>query len=260
MAPAQKPRHWKRTFLLGKSVTNTTQSMLRSMTGSRSVLITLAGQLLLNRPKLLKIFSGLLTRRETFLKTGLINFSAKSVKSFWQIGKKINCFREPFVFAYYCATFCFFRFVEGICPLCGFDDARGDQCDSCGKLINAVDLKSPRCKVCTSSPVIRTSKHIFLNLPRIESALTEWLETSSKAWTSNARVIAHSWVKMGLQPRCITRDLKWGTPVPKEGYTEKVFYVWFDAPIGYVSMTACYTKEWEKWWKNPDQVGKMCVE
>ena len=93
-----------------------------------------------------------------------------------------------------------------------------------------------------------------MDLPQLEDRLKTWLETSSKKWSNNARVIARSWVKGGLQPRCITRDLKWGTPVPLNGFQDKVFYVWFDAPIGYVSITAQYTEHWEKWWKNPDNV------
>ena len=106
-----------------------------------------------------------------------------------------------------------------------FEDARGDQCDGCGKLINAIELKSPRCKLCSRSPAVRTSRHLFLNLPVLEQRLQAWLEESSARWTNNARVIAKSWVKGGLQPRCITRDLKWGTPVPLEGYENKVNYI-----------------------------------
>jgi len=153
-----------------------------------------------------------------------------------------------------CDRFLADRFVEGQCPLCGFDDARGDQCDACGKLINAVELKSPRCKLCSKSPSIRTSKHLFIELPKVEADLNTWLNESSKKWTNNARIIAKSWLKGGLLPRCITRDLKWGTPVPLAGYESKVFYVWFDAPIGYISITAEYTSEWKQWWQNKDQV------
>ena len=84
---------------------------------------------------------------------------------------------------------------------------------------------------------MKSTKHVFIDLPKIEEKLNVWLEKSSQSWTDNARAIAKSWLKGGLQPRCITRDLKWGTPVPKEGYESKVFYVWFDAPIGYISIT-----------------------
>lgn len=148
------------------------------------------------------------------------------------------------------------RFVEGICPLCNYEDARGDQCDKCGKLINATDLKKPRCKVCRNTPIIKTSRHLFLDLPKLQPSLKKFLDksTSEGDWTANAKLITNSWVRDGLKPRCITRDLKWGTPVPLEGYKDKVFYVWYDAPIGYPSITANYTNQWEKWWKNPQQV------
>jgi len=108
--------------------------------------------------------------------------------------------------------------------------------------------------LCARCPEVRTSNHLFIDLPKVEERLNTWLENSSEKWSNNARVIAKSWLKGGLQPRCITRDLVWGTPVPLEGYTGKVFYVWFDAPIGYISITAQYTEHWEKWWKNPDDV------
>ncbi|ELU11987.1 hypothetical protein CAPTEDRAFT_6394 [Capitella teleta] len=125
-----------------------------------------------------------------------------------------------------CDRFLADRFVEGTCPICAYDDARGDQCDKCGKLINAIELQNPRCKL---------------------------------FWSSNTKVITKSWIRDGLHARCITRDLKWGTPVPLEGFTDKVFYVWYDAPIGYISITANYTSEWQKWWKNPN-VRKEQVE
>ncbi|KAF0303552.1 Methionine--tRNA ligase, cytoplasmic [Amphibalanus amphitrite] len=153
-----------------------------------------------------------------------------------------------------CDRFLADRFVEGVCPLCGYDDARGDQCDKCGKLINAVELKSPRCKLCSAPPEVRSSRHIFLDLPNVEAPLRAWFKTASPQWTSNARVIGNSWLRDGLKPRCITRDLRWGTPVPLPGYEDKVFYVWFDAPIGYISMTAQYTAEWRRWWEAPGDV------
>lgn len=155
-----------------------------------------------------------------------------------------------------CNRFLADRFVEGICPFCSADDARGDQCDKCGKLINAVELKDPKCKLCRSTPVIKSSSHLFLDLPKLEPDLNRHLGKAFETgiWTSNTKMITKSWIRDGLKPRCISRDLKWGTPVPLEGYKEKVFYVWYDAPIGYISITANYTTEWEKWWKNPEQV------
>ncbi|TMS19113.1 Methionine--tRNA ligase, cytoplasmic [Larimichthys crocea] len=155
-----------------------------------------------------------------------------------------------------CQRFLADRFVEGTCPHCSYPEARGDQCDKCGRLINAVELREPQCKVCRQTPVIRSSKHLFLDLPKLETQLEQWLDksTSTGDWTANAKQITRSWLRDGLKPRCITRDLKWGTPVPHPDFKEKVFYVWFDAPIGYLSITANYTDKWETWWKNPHQV------
>ncbi|XP_072237935.1 methionine--tRNA ligase, cytoplasmic [Leuresthes tenuis] len=155
-----------------------------------------------------------------------------------------------------CQRFLADRFVEGTCPHCSYPEARGDQCDKCGRLINAVELREPQCKVCRKTPIIRSSKHLFLDLPKLETQLEQWLDksTSTGDWTANAKQITRSWLRDGLKPRCITRDLQWGTPVPHPDFKEKVFYVWFDAPIGYLSITANYTNEWEKWWKNPHQV------
>ncbi|KAK9381096.1 tRNA synthetases class I (M)-domain-containing protein [Kockiozyma suomiensis] len=148
------------------------------------------------------------------------------------------------------------RFVEGICPRCGYEDARGDQCDVCGNLLNPFELIKPRCKLDGSSPIPRDSKHIFLSLDKLQPELEEWINKSSEEghWSRNGKTITDSWVKEGLRPRCITRDLKWGTPVPLESYKDKVLYVWFDACIGYVSITANYTKNWRQWWNHPENV------
>jgi methionyl-tRNA synthetase len=155
-----------------------------------------------------------------------------------------------------CNRFLADRYVEGICPKCGFDDARGDQCDGCGQLLNANELVRPRCKLDGNQPVSRESKHIFLDLPKLQAKCEAFVKRSSVEgnWTSNSRTITNAWLNEGLKPRCITRDLKWGIPVPYPGMEGKVFYVWYDAPIGYPSITANYTPEWERWWKNPDQV------
>lgn len=107
-----------------------------------------------------------------------------------------------------------------------------------------------------NAPITKDSNHLFLDLAKLQPEIEKAFEKSSVEgkWSANGIHITQSWLKEGLRQRCITRDLKWGTPVPLEGYEDKVFYVWFDAPVGYPSITANYTDEWEKWWKNPDNV------
>ena len=153
-----------------------------------------------------------------------------------------------------CDRFLADRFVEGTCPHCGSQDARGDQCDSCQTLLDPTELINPRCMVCGTTPVIRKTKHLYLDLPRILPILENWIDERSETgfWAKNAVQVTKSWLRDGLKERCITRDLKWGIPVPKPGYENKVFYVWFDAPIGYVSITANHTYDWKKWWLEPE--------
>ncbi|CAI9776120.1 unnamed protein product [Fraxinus pennsylvanica] len=157
-----------------------------------------------------------------------------------------------------CKRFLADRLVEGNCPTpgCNYDSARGDQCEKCGKLLNPTELLEPRCKVCGNTPRIQDTNHLFLELPLLKDKLEEYINNMSVAggWSQNAIQSTHAWLREGLKQRCITRDLKWGVPVPHEKFKDKVFYVWFDAPIGYVSITSCYTPEWEKWWKNPENV------
>nr|POE52082.1 methionine--trna ligase, cytoplasmic [Quercus suber] len=148
------------------------------------------------------------------------------------------------------------RFVEGECPLCHYNDARGDQCDKCGHLLDPLDLINPRCKLDGATPHPKETKHVFLLLDKLEDQVKAWSKKSNEdgAWSDNGINITNAWLREGLKPRGITRDLKWGTAVPLSGYEEKVLYVWFDACIGYVSITANYTKDWEKWWRDPDNV------
>jgi len=128
---------------------------------------------------------------------------------------------------------------------------------SCQKLLNAIELINPRCSACGGAPVKQATEHLFLDLPRLHDPLTTFFEKTSVegGWSKNGVAITRDWLQRGLQPRCITRDLKWGTPVPKEGFTDKVFYVWFDAPIGYLSITAKeMPNDWKKWWQGGDDV------
>ncbi len=148
------------------------------------------------------------------------------------------------------------RYVEGTCPFCGYVGARGDQCDGCGKVLNPDELIKPKSKITKTVPIKKKTRHLFIDLPKIEPKLKEWVDAASVQgdWDENAVAITRSWLAEGLRKRAITRDLKWGVPVPLEGFREKVFYVWFEAPIGYLSITANYTGDWEKWWKNPQKV------
>lgn len=148
------------------------------------------------------------------------------------------------------------RFIKGTCPKCKSENAKGDQCDDCQALMTPEDLIDPKCNLCGTQPTKKETEHFFLNLTDLQPDLTAWIEKASVdgAWTNNSIAISKSWLKGGLEERCVTRDLKWGVPVPIEGFENKVFYVWFDAPIGYISITANYTDHWEKWWKNPENV------
>lgn len=186
-------------------------------------------------------------------------------------------------------TFLADRFVEGECSICHDLGARGDQCDKCGNLLDPLEpepedngaedgdvadkatgfLINPRCKLDGATPIRRRTKHLYLKLDALRDEIVAWFKTASQkgVWSSNCIQITQAWIDKGLKPRGITRDLKWGVPIPKglpglddAEYASKVFYVWFDACIGYVSITKNYTdkdltgKNWEKWWKNPDEV------
>ena len=127
------------------------------------------------------------------------------------------------------------RFIEGECPKCGYEDANGDQCENCSTILNSVDLVNPHCKICGDSPEVRTSEHLYLDLPRLGERLDSWIEENEANWRNHVHGAARQWLDDGLQSRSITRDMDWGVHVP--GQEGKVFYVWFDAPIGYYSFT-----------------------
>ena len=129
------------------------------------------------------------------------------------------------------------RFVYGKCPFCGYEKAYGDQCDKCGRIYELNDLIDPRCSFCGEKAVKKTTKHIYIALDKIQKQLEEWVESKKGIFRPHVYAMANKWFKEGLLPRCITRDIPWGIKVPLKGFEDKVFYVWFDAPIGYISIT-----------------------
>ncbi|UII77285.1 methionine--tRNA ligase [Flagellimonas sp. HMM57] len=149
------------------------------------------------------------------------------------------------------------RFVTGTCPKCGYEEAYGDQCENCGSSLNATDLINPKSTITGGIPILKKTKHWFLPLDRYEDFLKEWiLEGHKNDWKPNVYGQCKSWIDDGLKPRAVTRDLDWGIPVPVEGGEGKVLYVWFDAPIGYISSTKEWAKregkDWEPYWKDKE--------
>ena len=145
------------------------------------------------------------------------------------------------------------RYIMGECPHCGNPNAYGDQCESCGTSLSPTDLKNPRSTISGSTPVMRETKHWYLPLDKHEAWLRQWILEDHKEWKPNVYGQCKSWLDMGLQPRAVSRDLDWGVPVPLPSAKGKVLYVWFDAPIGYISNTIeMLPDSWEKWWKSED--------
>ena len=149
-------------------------------------------------------------------------------------------------------TFLADRYIVGTCPKCGSDRAYGDQCEKCGSTLSPDELIDPHSAVSGSVPVKRETKHWYLPLDRYEEFLREWILDGHKEWKTNVYGQCKSWLDGGLQPRAVSRDLDWGIPVPVEGAEGKVLYVWFDAPIGYISATKDLTPDWERYWKSED--------
>ncbi len=147
-------------------------------------------------------------------------------------------------------TFLADRYITGTCPCCGSEGAYGDQCEKCGSTLSATDLINPKSTISGATPVLRKTKHWYLPLDKHEQWLREWILDGHKEWKSNVYGQCKSWLDTGLQPRAVSRDLDWGIPVPVEGAEGKVLYVWFDAPIGYISATKELTPDWEKYWKD----------
>ncbi len=144
------------------------------------------------------------------------------------------------------------RYITGTCPNCSNQGAYGDQCEACGTSLSATDLINPKSTLSGSTPELRDTLHWFLPLDKYEPWLKEWILVQNKHWKSNVYGQCKSWLDAGLQPRAVSRDLDWGIPVPVEGADGKVLYVWFDAPIGYISATKELTPDWEKYWKDEE--------
>ncbi len=142
------------------------------------------------------------------------------------------------------------RYIQGTCPHCSNENAYGDQCEKCGTSLNATDLISPRSTISGSTPVMKDTRHWYLPLDKYEPFLKKWILEGKKHWKPNVYGQCKSWLDQGLQPRAVSRDLDWGVPLPLENAEGKVLYVWFDAPIGYISATRELTPDWEKYWKD----------
>ena len=150
------------------------------------------------------------------------------------------------------STFLADRYITGTCPHCGNPCAYGDQCEQCGTSLSPIDLANPVSTISGSKPVLKKTKHWFLPLDKYEPWLQQWILKEHKEWKPNVYGQCKSWLDQGLHPRAVSRDLEWGIPVPVEGANGKVLYVWFDAPIGYISATKEFTPEWEKYWKDEE--------
>lgn len=156
----------------------------------------------------------------------------------------------------YCETDHIFlpdRFVNGTCPKCGAEGANADQCEVCGSVFSPDELLKPTCKFCGQSPEMKQTKHLYFDLPKVANQLNEWIDAQEKVWRPHVYAEAKRWINEGLKPRAITRDLNWGVRVPIQGFEDKVFYVWFDAPIGYISFVKQLGEDkLNAYWKNPN--------
>jgi methionyl-tRNA synthetase len=196
---------------------------------------------------------------DLFTRTTTENHKEVVQNIFLTLYKKKYIYKKS-IEAFYCINCNRFlpdRYIEGICPYCGYEKARGDQCDECGKLLDPQDLKDVRCKICSGKPELKTSNHLFFALSKFESKLIKWMK-DKKYWKPSVINFTKNWLKDGLHDRAITRDIEWGIKVPIDGYDDKRIYVWFDAVIGYLSASKEWSKKigkpnkWEEWWKNKD--------
>lgn len=200
---------------------------------------------------------------DLYTETGTPNHYRITQDFFLTLYEKGYIFKDSMLSAY-CPTdrrFLPDRYVEGTCPNCGYTGARGDQCDNCGRTLDPIDLIDPKCRLCAGKDnqslnriEMRMTDHFFLDLPKLQEPLQQWLSEGKEFWRPNTLAFAKNWLKDGLRPRAITRDLDWGVPIPLEGYEDKRIYVWFDAVIGYLSATVEWAERqgtpeaWKTWW------------
>ncbi len=177
--------------------------------------------------------------------------ASKFFRKLYDEGKFIEQTTEQF-FDTEANTFLADRYIMGTCPACGNEKAYGDQCEKCGRTLSPDELIDPRSTLSGAAPIKKETKHWYLPLNQYEPFLSEWILEGHKEWKSNVYGQCKSWIDGGLHPRAVSRDLEWGIPVPVEGAEGKVLYVWFDAPIGYISATQDLTPDWESYWKSED--------
>ncbi len=196
---------------------------------------------------------------DLFTRTTTDNHKNVVQEIFKKLYEKEHIYKKN-ISAFYCENCNKFlpdRYLEGTCPNCQYEKARGDQCDGCGKLLDPSELENVRCKLCGGIPVKKTTDHLFIALSKFEPKLLNWLKDKDH-WKPNVLKFTHNWLKNGLQDRAITRDIGWGIPVPIEGFEEKRIYVWFDAVIGYLAASIEWANlqvkpsQWEHWWKEKD--------
>jgi len=195
---------------------------------------------------------------DLFTRTTTLNHETTVQEIFLDLYQK-KYINQRSIDAFYCPTCVRFlpdRYIEGICPYCQKEGARGDQCHNCGKLLHSFELGDVKCKVCGGTPKKKRTVHLFFALSTFEPKLIEWLK-EKKYWKANVLKFTNNWLQNGLHDRAITRDISWGIKVPVFGFENKRIYVWFDAVIGYLSASKEWSKKhkesskWEKWWKNP---------
>ena len=203
----------------------------------------------------LESFQGLGISFDLFTHTNTENHWAVTTDMFTRLLERGFIYKEKMQALYcpHCNRFLPDRYVEGGCPFCRFEDARGDQCDHCGKPVDALELIEPRCKFCGHTPEARETEHFFLDLPQFAEPLKAWVADQDH-WRPNVLNFTRNLLQEGLRSRAITRDIDWGIPVPVEGYSDKRIYVWFDAVIGYLAASIEWAhnrgtpEAWHQWW------------